>query len=203
MNRRKQMRNQVIKRYKKKEFLPYNKNDISFLKCWLAFQKMKPEIRESNFGDYRAFLADVSEECGKFEMINLKLLKRLGLAKEKQNINSHFNKINVANRINKEHDQCYATVDRYYNFSTNEVIPCSFRIYFVLLIICLNNCSDDEVNKFLEYQVSIYPNSDEFLNKLRINVREYSEKEIISKSKAQTVNDWIEQANPQYLEALK
>ena len=163
--------------------------DITYLRCFMALKIIKDEFGIETFKQYRHILSDIMQEYHLWKSINDKeFLSRIDLENEIENPK-------LTNLIN-EVDLCYASCDRIYDFSSTEIIPYSDRRYFLLITICLNNFNDENVEKILAYQFSIYPNKENFLKNLRLTVREHADK-IIPYHKAQTVIEWIKVIPPE------
>ncbi len=111
------------------------------------------------------------------------MLSQFGLVKEIKNPR-------LENLINQKENFLYAYTGRIYDLGSKEIVPCDNDRYFLLVTICLNNFSDTKIKKLLAHQFSIYPDKAEFLEELKLTVRELVGK-IIAQSKADTVLEWI------------
>lgn len=159
--------------------------EITFLGCYLALKARKEKYAAFDFEKYRKILSCVCEDCKRWKNISEETLKPLGLKNE-------FNNSRIENLINESGNEfLYASTGKIYDFCSKEIIPCDNDRYFLLITICLNNFSDDKVKKLLAHQLSLYPDKAEFLEQMKITVRQHAKK-IIAKSKAETALEWIE-----------
>ncbi|MGZ4055198.1 MAG: hypothetical protein ACXVPU_07310 [Bacteroidia bacterium] len=166
--------------------------NITYLSCDLALKEIRREFGESAFKQYRHILSEVCEEYGLWKSIDDKeALSRISL----ENGIGNPNLKNLVNDI----ESCYEYCDRIYFLNNKEIIPFSNKRYFLLITMCLNNFSDENIEKILSYQYSIYPDKKEFLKRLMLNVREYNEK-IILTHKVIAVIVWIEEKSKMPLE---
>ncbi len=169
--------------------------EITFLGCYLALKARKEKFEAFDFENYRIILSNVCEDCKRWIFISEEILKPLDLENE-------INNPRIENLINESGNEfIYASTGKIYDFGSKEIIPCNYRRYFLLVTFCLNNFNDDNVEKLLLHQLSIYHDKAEFLKKLKLNVREHAG-ELIAESKSKTVLEWISE-NAKHIDSQK